>query len=269
MVARLYILILGLFLFSGCAVITAPKVTKIVLLAPFEGQYREVGYNALYATRLALADSGVDNITLLPIDDGGTPETAQLRVQAINQDPSIGLIIALGLDATSAEVQYHLQDTPMLIVGYWHTPPITDNAYMLANPEIPSQIIWQDDLTALSDNASVIGGDILSLLQVSALIDPSSSIEVISSATPPNAEFRERYLNSAQFVPEPTLLAPLTYDAMGIAIASVLSNTAIPEITYQGLHGQFTFADNYWLEAPINRYTYDEISATPINHTIE
>ncbi len=40
-------------LLSACAVKRTPTIYRIALLAPFEGRYREIGYNALYAARMA------------------------------------------------------------------------------------------------------------------------------------------------------------------------------------------------------------------------
>src|SRR5690349_2126250 len=47
---------LGCFL-SGCAITPHELTPRIALLAPFEGRYREVGYNAYYAVRLAFVDA--------------------------------------------------------------------------------------------------------------------------------------------------------------------------------------------------------------------
>ncbi|MCS7070642.1 MAG: hypothetical protein NZM00_03995, partial [Anaerolinea sp.] len=61
--------LIAIALLTGCTVHqTAPR---IALIAPFEGRYREVGYNALYAARLALADAE-SGVQLLPLDDGGS-----------------------------------------------------------------------------------------------------------------------------------------------------------------------------------------------------
>ncbi|MBE2183871.1 MAG: hypothetical protein IAE89_10635, partial [Anaerolineae bacterium] len=53
MLARYLLITLACALcLAGCGATAAtPKVQRIALLAPFEGRYREIGYNALYAAR--------------------------------------------------------------------------------------------------------------------------------------------------------------------------------------------------------------------------
>src|SRR4051794_35174325 len=90
------LLIFALFL-SACGVMHTP-ITRIALLAPFEGRYREIGYNALYAARLALADAADPQIELLPIDAGG--DQAAERARALSLDPQVKTVILLGYEAT-------------------------------------------------------------------------------------------------------------------------------------------------------------------------
>ena len=81
-------------LFTACVPSATPM--KLALLAPFEGRFREIGYNALYAIRLAFDDAKPRNIQLLAVDDGGSVESAVARVKALNLDPAVAAIIALG-----------------------------------------------------------------------------------------------------------------------------------------------------------------------------
>ena len=77
-----------ILIMCGCAIVKAPITTRVALLAPFEGRYREVGYNALYAARLAFADSSIMSIELLAVDDGGTPNallTALVRSRSTHR----------------------------------------------------------------------------------------------------------------------------------------------------------------------------------------
>jgi ABC-type branched-subunit amino acid transport system substrate-binding protein len=123
---RPYILLIFavlIIILSGCMVFRGEQVRKIALLAPFEGRYREIGYDALYAVRLAIADSGITNIDLLAIDDGGSIKSAIDRAYAIRQDAAIEIVIALGSFATAPEVQVAYGDTPVIIVGHWNAAP--------------------------------------------------------------------------------------------------------------------------------------------------
>ena len=66
---------------SACSASTQP-VVKIGLVAPFEGRYRPIGYEAIYAARLAIreinARGGINGhrIELVALDDRGEPDKA-------------------------------------------------------------------------------------------------------------------------------------------------------------------------------------------------
>lgn len=258
MVAKSTFYTLLILCLAGCAIYRTEKITKIVLLAPFEGQYREIGYDALYATRLAMTDSGISDVELLAIDDGGSIETATLRMQAIMQDPSIVAVLASGTYATSAEALQAVDNLPVLILGHWNASPVHESIYMLSSPGIAWVINFEDDLHTISDNQQeIIGSEILSLRQVTSLLDDVSNIQIYSSASLPDADFRERYLNSAEFAPEPSLTASLSYDAMGMILYSINTNTPIDAIVYEGINGIFRFDNGYWLDAPINLFEYE------------
>ena len=82
-----------LILLTGCS--NTPPILSIGLLGPFEGRHRQQGYEALYAVRLALTDSGTD-YHLLALDDGGTLESAQQRAAALALDQSIIHVLLVG-----------------------------------------------------------------------------------------------------------------------------------------------------------------------------
>ena len=248
-----------IFFLLGCGYPQSPHIVKIALVTSFEGRYREIGYDALYAARLALTDAATNNIDILALDDGGSIETAQQRLAALNQDPSIVAVITLGLFSTAPQIQTELDNVPMIIVGNWYTAPVTETVFMLTNPAIDEQLTFQREITQLTTQSDIIGNELLALQQISRLLDDTSSINILSSATPPDPNFTERYLNSAAFTPNPTLLAPLTYDATRLTIQAIQTNTPISEIVYTGIHGQITFEDGYWVEAPIHTYTYDAL----------
>ncbi|MFQ6001389.1 MAG: branched-chain amino acid ABC transporter substrate-binding protein [Anaerolineae bacterium] len=77
----------------GCTV-TKP-VVKIGLVAPFEGVYRDVGYDALYAVKLALREwngaGGVEGymVELVALDDGGDPDQAPAQASELILDPLV------------------------------------------------------------------------------------------------------------------------------------------------------------------------------------
>jgi len=101
-----------LALLVGCT--TTRPITSIGLLGPFEGRHRQQGYEALYAVRLALADSGVD-YHLLALDDGGTPASAQQRAAALALDQSVVHVLLVGELANDPLVKAGLRQ-PFTIV---------------------------------------------------------------------------------------------------------------------------------------------------------
>lgn len=257
MAARLWLMIA--ILLSGCAVVQGEEVAKIVLLAPFEGRYREVGYNALYAARLAFADSGVQNVDLYPVDDGGSPESAAQRAAAFQYDPTVKLVIILGIDAADESVQEALSPLPTIIVGHWDSAPSFSHVVMLANAAIDERLgeMSFSSVTAAAEaEAPLVGDEMLALQQFPLLREDLTGITILSSASLPDAAFTARYGQGDPFAPEPGLLATLTYDAARLAIEAVRSNTPLTEIRYEGINGSIAFENGYWANAPLNEFGY-------------
>jgi hypothetical protein len=264
--ARRVLPLLLLWMISGCAVFRSENVQRIVLLAPFEGRYREIGYDALYAAQLALAESGIQTIDLMPIDDGGTIASATERARALVFDPSVELVLLMGFNATAPEVQQELGLTPMLIVGYWGAKPAGTYSYMLDSGAFNSVFRdglnvadTRDVLEAAQLDAPIVGSEVFALHQFVKLRADLSDIQVASSSTLPDEDFRTRYLSMNQFAPEPGLLATLTYDATRLALLSVQTDTPLSEITYEGINGTIRFdevSQGYWTNAPIHWYRY-------------
>jgi hypothetical protein len=250
-----------LLFLSGCGINRQPSVVKIALLAPFEGRYREIGYDALYAARLAIADSGYDHIDLLAIDDGGSVDSAINRAHAIQVDPQIALTLVLGLQVTASEVQTAFGQHPVVIVGQWYTQPAGENVVMLASREIAPRLSQPQPTTITSltgQSFPIIGSELFALKQMPMLYDDLIGITILSSASLPDEDFTQRYLASDSFVPQPGLLSTLTYDATRLAIESIVKTTPLREIQYEGINGTITFdSDGYWQAAPIYEYTYE------------
>jgi len=272
---------LCLFVMTACAVVRAEPTVRIALLAPFEGRYREIGYNALYAARLALQDSASTTVELLPIDDGGAATSAADRARAFAGDPLVKMAVVLGYAATDANTQRAFGDIPVLIVEHWGAQPETKNIFMLSNCDL------DEDLTApprieVTDaaklDAPIIGGEVFALEQFSELRASLDGVTILSSAALPDADFAERYRQSGQFAPQPGLLASLTYDAIDIAIqaaADVQKTRAeiqqiLGDMSYSGLNGDIQFENGCWRNAPIFEYGYDaERQLVPINDIVK
>lgn len=247
-------------LLAACNTIESERVTKIALLAPFEGRYREVGYNALYAARLAISDSNATQIELMAIDDGGQVETVVDRAVAISNDSTIRAVIVLGEFAVQDVVLDEISDIPQFIVGYWGAISPAENRFQLTSATIEDEISENADisLTQITEIDSAIRlGDNFALAQMPQLTESMEAITIISSGNLPDEDFRNRYLESDQFVPKPGLLATLTYDATGIAIEVISDNVSSSEISYSGLNGTIAFDESgFWIDAPINTYHF-------------
>ena len=246
-----------LVLLCACAVVRAEQRVKIALFAPFEGRYREVGYNALYAARLALRENQRDYVDLLAVDDGGTEAVNHAR--ALVQDPLVMGVIALGYDATAPDVLAAFGDLPVMIVGEWGATPISDNTFILSNPQISAQIntparVSVTDAATLP--APLVGGDVLALEGFAKLRESLDSVIVLSSGSLPDdnlrtENYRARYKGDDPFAPEPGLLAGMTTTAISFAAVvypnnrSALSNYLRP-----------AFPNGYWRDAEVHRYVY-------------
>lgn len=250
-----WILVLGLAC-SACAVVRTPEIRRIALFAPFEGRYREIGYNALYAARLALseAQSVRGGFELLAVDSGGTE--AENRARALAQDPLVMVVVALGYDATTPEVLRAFGDVPVLIVGEWGAQPISDNIFIFSNPEISEQISAPPNISvtdAAELPAPVVGSDVFALEGFAKLRGALDGVTVLSSGELPDADLTARYRGSDSFAPEPGLLAILTARATTTAIFFASGSESRTQVQ-RNLAPDFS--NGYWNEAEINRYVY-------------
>lgn len=265
---------LQLIAMSGCAVVRAEQRVKIALFAPFEGRYREIGYNALYAARLGLSldqvmrvfNGGPLNIDLMAVDDGGSEAINHARALAL--DPLVMGVIALGYDATSPDVLAAFgDDLPVMIVGEWGAEPISENVFILSNPDIQKQIntparVSVTDAAALP--APLIGGDVLALEGFTELRESLDGVTVLSSGTLPSENLIHLYQASDAFAPAPGLLASLTYDAtqfMAMAANQHSRDSTLHILTtlphpLNGNSIEIRFENGYWADAPIHRYVY-------------
>lgn len=259
------VLVAVLVLLAGCAPHPFDVTGRVALLGPFEGRYQEVGYNALYAARLAAQDAGLTQVELLVVDDGGTVAGAVERANALARDPLVKAVLLTGYAATSTETQTALGDIPALIIGDWSAFPETDTMFKLANTvvEAAHTVPKTDVVEAALLTGIVFGGEVFALAQFPRLNSHLENITIFSSASLPDTAFAERYRNSGLFVPEPGLLATLTYDATRIALDAAsrenraAARDAIADIHYTGLNGTIRFENQFWVDAPLHIYRYN------------
>jgi len=115
---------------TACLPPALPRVIKIGLVAPFEGRYRYIGYDAIYAARLAVreinAAGGVAGwaLELAAYDDRADPEMARAAARNLATDPDVVAVIGHYREASTAAAAkvYAEAEMPLLVVGVWLTP---------------------------------------------------------------------------------------------------------------------------------------------------
>ena len=132
-----------LFTLTACLPPSLPRVIKIGLVAPFEGRYRHVGYDAIYAARLAVreinAAGGVAgwSLELVAYDDRADTELAQVTARNLVSDPDVVAVIGHYRQASTdaASAVYAEAEMPLLVVGAWLTPVGAPLWHMAPPPE--------------------------------------------------------------------------------------------------------------------------------------
>jgi ABC-type branched-subunit amino acid transport system substrate-binding protein len=104
--AEIGTLIVGLaILLTSCGGVD--PVVKIGLVGPFEGRYRDIGYDVIYSARLAVREinelGGIDGyrLALVALDDFGDPEIAQETAEALILDPGVVAVVGHWLPETT------------------------------------------------------------------------------------------------------------------------------------------------------------------------
>lgn len=122
--ARLALLALAAVLaLPGCA--SVDPVVKVGLVAPFEGRDRAVGYDAVYAARLAVREInaaggvGGHRVALVALDDRGDPELAAGAAASLVVDPAVVAVVGhFRPDTTDEAAQlYASANLPLLAAG--------------------------------------------------------------------------------------------------------------------------------------------------------
>lgn len=116
---------------------------KIGLVAPFEGRYRYVGYDAIYAARLAVreinAAGGVAGwmLELVAYDDRADPELARTTARNLVIDSDVVAVIGhyQQTSTEAASAVYAEAGLPLLAVGAWLTPTNTLVWHLVPSPE--------------------------------------------------------------------------------------------------------------------------------------
>jgi len=115
---------------TGAGLDGAPPTIKIGLVAPFEGLHRPLGYEALFAVKLALqernAAGGVNGyqIELVALNDFDDPTEAQAQASALVVDPNIlGVVGHLSSEPTLAALPVYRKANLAVSIP-WTTRPV-------------------------------------------------------------------------------------------------------------------------------------------------
>jgi len=265
---------------AACVPVTRP-VVKIGLVAPFEGRYRDVGYEVIYAVRLAVREAnaagGVAGYTieLTALDDGGDPAQAAEQARKMAADPAILGVIGHWLDSTTHDAApvYAAEGLPLLATTtealppgtfrLWLTPAeIEDAARGSALCPLPcdnlEDLDWLRDVRGQQPTTPVLGPPLWAQSQFAALAGPLAEGAHFAAAAPYPADsvdpsFADRYRAISNGV-EPGPNAVLAYDAANLLLAALRAsagqgekptrgglNAALAALHYSGLSGAISF----------------------------
>ncbi len=238
---------------SACLPPALPRVVKIGLVAPFEGVYRAIGYDAVYAARLAIreinAAGGVGDaqLELVAYDDRGDVALAVTAAHNLAADPTVVAVIGHYHPASTAAAWpiYTEAGLPLLVIGAWVTP--TEGIWQLTPPPelLPgSPVVWE-----------AVAGE--------TFITPYPMPQDLPSA----GEWIASYRAVGPHVPAPGMYALPTYEAVYMlaqALAAPASSSreeigaALPLAARAGLLGAVHWdALGYWDAAPLYRYHWE------------
>ena len=125
---------------------------KIGLGAPFEGRYRYVGYDVIYAVRLALREAnalggvGGYSVELVAYDDGGDPVMAVEQARKLAVDPAVVAVVGHFREETTVAASSAYADAGISLVapavfdpalagggsGIWHSYRVGPSADTVA-----------------------------------------------------------------------------------------------------------------------------------------
>jgi ABC-type branched-subunit amino acid transport system substrate-binding protein len=179
-----------MLILTGCdRILPRPgdPVVKVGLVAPFEGKYRDVGYDVIYSARLAIREAnqergpGQTKVALVAVDDFGSPESAQQMARAMVIDPEVVAVIGHWRAETTAAAKsiYAAAGMPFVSAGqspFGATDPAALDAGFLRAYE---------DVTPFDESAGPFAGTAYDGMQLilSALAEIEDSGSEINRAT--------------------------------------------------------------------------------------
>lgn len=249
-------------LLVACVPSTKPSI-KIALVGPFEGRYRDVGIEVIYAVRLAIretnAQGGVSGYTveLMGFDDSGDPDQAIMQAKKVATDPQVVAAVGNWLPSTTQAAAPVYDRVGIPFVAMSSANDLPSSTFRLWNREstCPSPCITLDEWFLTRQ-----------LLITNYLITPSPLPQDSSDPS-----FADHYKKISQGV-EPRFLATLAYDATKIILQAVEHDVktngkptrlgvaaALTQTDHNGLSGRVTFDEKRnWVEGKGWMYKWEE-----------
>lgn len=190
-----------LLLLTACLPPDLPSVVKIGLVAPFEGRYRYIGYDAIYAARLAVREinaaggAGGRRLELVAYDDRCDTDLAQDAARNLSVAPDVvGVIGHYCQDSTAAVAPLYTEaGLPLIVVGAWLTESTTSAWHLMPPPTALAEIMVQ-----MEPGVPSVGlwgaGPLIEALEVVTIADENRTLypadavprpEIVFSALPP------------------------------------------------------------------------------------
>ncbi|MBL8045521.1 MAG: ABC transporter substrate-binding protein [Anaerolineales bacterium] len=246
-------------LLSACTV-TRP-VIKIGLVAPFEGRYRDVGYEVVFAVRLAVreinAAGGVGgySVELVALDDSGDEQMALEQARKLATDASVIAVIGHWRENTTLAAAPEYERAGIPLIAPSANAQLPTSTFKLWNPSSCHLITASNCFESLED------------LELAAVENVTITVPAPLPADSADATFAERYRPIA-FGYEPQFNAVLAYDAArlifdalarDIAQNQTPSRVGVAEMLAQsscdGLSGKIEFSATRQWQAP-NAWVY-------------
>ncbi|MGH2521018.1 MAG: ABC transporter substrate-binding protein [Anaerolineales bacterium] len=238
-------------LLTACLPVTRP-VVKIALVAPFEGRYRDVGYEVIYAVRLAVREANANggvasySVELLALDDAGDPDMAVEQARKVATDPQVVGVIGHWLDKSTlaAAREYDAEGIPLLATT--SAPNLPASAFRLwpalaaLTTAVPNALFCPDPCDSLENldwlfsnlqsrasvsNLQLAGPPLWGQPQFAALAgEAAEGVYFVAAAPlPPDStdpSFADRYHAISNGV-EPRTNAVLAYDAVRLLLEAI------------------------------------------------
>lgn len=252
-------------LLSGCLAVTRP-IVKIGLVAPFEGRYRSVGYEVIYAVRLAVREANAAgglagrSIQLVALDDSGDPALAAEQARKMDADPQVVGVLGHWLDTTTqaSAPEYARLGLPLVAASAGPLPA-------------GSLRLWTAGACQLETGA----GCVHALEDLRLLPVPAAGVTVTVPAPLPDdstdPDFSRRYRSISNGV-EPGFNAVLAYDGARLLLSAVDRaagrdgaptragvGAALAAAPFSGLSGVIVFSsDGNWAHPGVHTYRWQD-----------